>query len=161
MLNTLFSEMIQYYGGNARQIQHFVKVHAFAKLIGELENMEEETLEILEAAAYVHDIGIKPAEEKFGSCEGPLQEKEGPPVAKEMLERLGFEERIVERVCFLVGHHHTYTEIDGMDYQILVEADFLVNLYEDASDKGTVEAVYKNIFRTESGKRICREMFAL
>lgn len=161
MLNTLFSEMIRYYGGSARHIQHFVKVHAFAKLIGEMENIGEETLEILEAAAYVHDIGVKPAEEKFGSCEGPLQEREGVPAAKEMLDRLGFEERLAERVCFLVGHHHTYTEIDGIDYQILVEADFLVNLYEDAADKGTVEAVYKNIFRTESGKRICREMFGI
>lgn len=87
-------------------------------------------MHILEAAAYVHDIGIKVAEEKYGRCTGKLQEQEGPAVAREMLEKLGFEEKVPERVCYLVGHHHTYTDMDEMDYQILVEADFLVNLYK-------------------------------
>jgi hypothetical protein len=41
-----------------------------------------------------------------------------------MLGRLGFGAALVERVCYLVGHHHTYTNIDGPDYQILVEAGF-------------------------------------
>lgn len=159
MLNKLFMEMIRYYGGNAQQIQHFVKVHAFAKLIGEMEQVEEETLKILEAAAYVHDIGIKVAESRYGSCNGKLQEQEGPAVAKEMLERLGFEEHFTERVCYLVGHHHTYTEIDGIDYQILVEADFLVNLYEGDSDRGAVKSAYEGIFQTRSGKLLCRTMF--
>lgn len=159
MLNTLCMEMIRYYHGDAPRIQHFVKVHAFAKLIGEMEQVDEKTLEILEAAAYVHDIGIKPAESKYGTCGGKLQEQEGPPVAREMLERLGFEKALTERVCYLVGHHHTYTNIDGIDYQILVEADFLVNLYEDQLSKDTAQSVYKNLFKTQSGKQICKVMF--
>ena len=159
MLNSLFMEMIHYYKGDADRIQHFVKVHSFARLIGETERLDEETLEILEAAAYVHDIGIKPAEEKYGSCDGKLQEQEGPSVAREMLERLGFEERLVERVCYLVGHHHTYTGIDGMDYQILVEADFLVNLYEGNMGKEAAVSVCDRLFRTKTGKEICRTMF--
>lgn len=159
MLNDLFMEMINYYAGDANRIQHFVKVHSFAKLIGEMEHVEKETLRILEAAAYVHDIGIKPAEEKYGSCVGPLQEQEGPAVAKEMLERLGFDQELTARVCYLVGHHHTYKNIDGMDYQILVEADFLVNLYEGDQGKETEASAYEKIFRTKSGKQICRTMF--
>lgn len=159
MLNTLFMEMIKYYEGDAKRIQHFVKVHAFAKLIGEREQVDEETMEILEAAAYVHDIGIKPAESKYGSCNGKLQEQEGPAAAKEMLDRLGFEEKLVERVCYLVGHHHTYTGIEGIDYQILVEADFLVNLYEDGLGRDTAVSVWEKIFRTETGKQICKTMF--
>ncbi len=159
MLNELFIAMIDYYAGDANRIQHFVKVHSFAKLIGEMEHIEEKTMRILEAAAYVHDIGIKPAEEKYGSSDGKLQEKEGPSIAKEMLERLGFDMEETERVCYLVSRHHTYQDIDGMDYQILVEADFLVNLYEDHSDRDTVASVYEKIFRTESGKKICKVMF--
>ena len=91
MLNDLFLEMINYFAGDAKRIQHLVKVHSFAKLIGELEHVEEKTMRILEAAAYVHDIGIKPAEKKYGSCGGKLQEQEGPAAAKEILERLGFD----------------------------------------------------------------------
>ena len=159
MEDKLFMEMIRYYSGDAKRIQHFVKVHAFAKLIGEMEELDEKTMKILETAAYVHDIGIKPAERKYGKSNGKLQEQEGPSVAREMLVKLGFEDKITERVCYLVGHHHTYTNIEGMDYQILVEADFLVNLYEDHSNMETVNSVYHKIFRTESGKQICKTMF--
>ena len=159
MLNDLFIGMINYYAGDAKRIQHFVKVHAFAKLIGEKERLDEKTLRTLEAAAYVHDIGIKPAEEKYGSCDGKLQEQEGPAAARELLERLGFDAETTERVCYLVGHHHTYKDIDGIDYRILVEADFLVNLYEDGLGEAEADSVCERIFRTESGKRICRAMF--
>lgn len=161
MLNQLFLEMIRYYNGDANRIQHFAKVHAFAKLIGEMEQIGDRDLKTLEAAAYVHDIGIKPAEQKYGHSSGKLQEQEGPAIAEEMLNRLGFEKELTKRVCYLVGHHHTYTGIDGIDYQILIEADFLVNLYEDGHDQKTAATVYENIFRTQSGKQICKDMFAL
>ena len=92
---------------------------------------------------------------------GKLPEKEGPALAEQMLSELGFEKDVIERVSFLVGHHHTYTGIDGLDYQILVEADFLVNLFEGNTDTAHIRATYDNIFRTETGKKICREMFGL
>ena len=66
-----------------------------------------------------------------------------------------------DRVAYLVGHHHTYTNIDGMDYQILVEADFLVNLYEDSVPKAAAQNVLDKIFKTQTGKTICKEMFVL
>ena len=66
-----------------------------------------------------------------------------------------------DRVAYLVGHHHTYTNIDGMDYQILVEADFLVNLYEDSVPKAAAQNAPDKIFKTQTGKTICKEMFVL
>lgn len=66
---------------------------------------------------------------------------------------------MIDRVCYLVGHHHTYDHIDGSDYRILVEADFLVNLYEDGVSEETVKNAYDKIFRTEAGRRMCRLMF--
>ena len=90
-INELYQKMIEFYKGNPWRIQHFVKVHSFAKLIAEEEEVGQELQYILEAAALVHDIGIKPAEEKYGSSAGKLQEQEGPPVAEAMLAELGFE----------------------------------------------------------------------
>ena len=66
---------------------------------------------------------------------------------------------VTERVCYLVGHHHTYHDMDGMDYQILVEADFLVNLFEDKVSPEGCRNAYHKIFRTESGKRLYRTMY--
>ena len=62
----------------------------------------------------------------------------------------------IERICYLVGHHHTYSNIDGIDYQILVEADFLVNFYEDNLAKDAIDNALQKIFRTEAGKTLCR-----
>ena len=42
-LNQLYMEMIRYYESDAPRIQHFVKVHSFARLIGEAEGLDEET----------------------------------------------------------------------------------------------------------------------
>ena len=161
MINKLHMAMIELYHGDAKRTQHFCKVHSYAKLIAEMENVDAKTLFILETAALTHDIGIHLCEEKYGNCNGKLQEKEGPVLAEQMLSELGFEKDVIERVSFLVGHHHTYTGIDGLDYQILVEADFLVNLFEGNTDTAHIRATYDNIFRTETGKKICREMFGL
>ena len=157
--NQVTTAMIDYYKGDPKRIQHFTKVHSYARLIGIGEELDDASLFILEAAAYTHDIGIRVAEEKYGRCDGKLQEQEGPIIAQKMLSQLGFENYIVERICFLIGHHHTYDNIDGLDYQILVEADFLVNLYEDDAGNRAIDKAYKRIFKTETGKKIFRLMF--
>ncbi|MFI3236644.1 MAG: HD domain-containing protein [Lachnospiraceae bacterium] len=165
MQDKLLLEMLTYYAGDPMRAQHFIKVHAFARLIGSCEGLDEKTMHILEASAYVHDIGIKKAEELYASSNGKLQEELGPKIACEMLEGLGYESGVIDRICYLVGHHHTYSDIDGLDYQILVEADFLVNLYEDNVGKEpstrAIVHTYDTIFKTETGRRLCAEMFGL
>ena len=161
MINNLHMAMIELYHGDAKRIQHFCKVHSYAKLIAEMENVEAETLFILETAALTHDIGIHLCEEKYGNSNGKLQEKEGPAIAEKLLEDLGFSKEVSERVQYLIAHHHTYDNIDGIDYQILVEADFLVHMHEDELPEEAMQNAYRNIFRTEAGKKICREMFGM
>lgn len=159
MLNKLTMEMIEYYTGDPKRIQHFLKVHELAKLIASNEGLDERTRLIVEAAALVHDVGIKIGEKLYGECTGRHQEQLGPPMAKRMLAEAGFDAEVTERVCYLVGHHHTYTDIDGADLQILIEADFLVNLYDDHAAADAITAAYENIFATESGRQLCRMMF--
>ncbi len=160
-IGAVFDGMVRFDAGDARRIQHFVKVHAFARRIGLREGLDADTLAILEVAALTHDIGIRIAEAKYESCTGPQQEEEGPPAAAEMLAGLGFERPFVDRVCFLIGHHHSYGAIDGPDFQILVEADFLVNLHEGNMSAEAVRHAYDTIFRTGAGRALCRIMFAI
>ncbi len=161
MIQRLIFAMIDYYAGDPKRIQHFLKVHSFAKLIGQREGLDGSALRTLEAAAVVHDIGIKIAEQKFNSSAGKYQEQEGVQPAYDMLTALGFDIGCVQRVCYLVGHHHTYDAVDGSDYQILIEADFLVNLYEDGASEAAVRAAYEKIFRTQAGKQLCRTIFSI
>ena len=144
-LDELFLQMIAFFSGDPKRIQHFMKVHSFARIIGTKEGLDETSLFILEAAAYTHD--------------GKLQEQEGPIVAQRMLSDVGIENYLIDRICYLIGHHHTYDNIEGLDYQILVEADFLVNLYEDDINRHGIEQAYQQIFRTQTGKEIFNQMY--
>ena len=161
MTDELIIRTTEFFRGDARRIQHFMKVYTYAALIGRMEGLDDDTMCVLEAAAVVHDTGIKKAEELYGYNNGKLQEQYGPEAADVLLKECGYDLKDRERVCYLVAHHHTYTGMDGADYRILVEADFLVNMYEDDADINAVRTAYDKIFTTESGKRICRTMYDL
>ncbi len=155
----IIKKAIDYFGNDTKRINHFMKVYSFAKAIGELEGLSDREQSILEVTAVLHDIGIKNAEAKYNSSAGKYQEQEGPAVAQDILTEFDFDREFVERVKFLIGHHHTYDNIQGMDYQILVEADFIVNIYEDNMQKEAIENVINKIFVTKAGTEIAKTMF--
>ncbi|MBQ4050204.1 MAG: HD domain-containing protein [Oscillospiraceae bacterium] len=146
--------MADYDAGHPARISHFMKVWAYARTIGQLENLDRRTQLILELAALTHDIGIRNSLEKYGDCSGEHQQIEGPPGAAEMLSSLGYPKEIVDRVCWLIAHHHIYHEMTSPDYQILVEADLLVNFEE-----GNLPAD-DSLFRTVAGKALFKNMFS-
>lgn len=158
-INRVLSAMVTYYSGDAKRINHFLKVYGFAKLIGAQEGLTAAEQEILEIAALTHDIGIKNSELKYDSSSGSYQQIEGPPVAKAMLEHLGVADPVVERVCWLIAHHHTYNNITDSDYQILVEADFLVNIFEDNMSSEAIKSIDRKIFTTAAGRQLLKALY--
>ena len=160
-LAQLMAAVIKYDHGDVKRIQHLIKVHDLCLTIGLMENMPAEELWTLEAAAMLHDIGIHAGEAKHGGkCTGKHQEEEGPAVAQEILDSVGgFSAQQAERIKYLIAHQHTYNDIQGLDDQILVEADFLVNLYEDGEPLSAVEKVQERIFKTASGLAVLKSMY--
>jgi hypothetical protein len=152
-------EMITFLGTEKTQIAHALKVYAYALTIGELENLDEKSLEALVYAAVLHDIGIKVANEKYGSCTFKQQETEGPPEAEKILSRLEIEKSIIDRVCFLIAHHHSPAVSEDIDFRVLLEADYLVNLEEGNIALSQKDEILKNHFRTENGKSILISLF--
>ena len=157
----LIKKMTEYFKGDTRRIQHFLKVYSFAETIALLEQLDAYSLHILKTAAIVHDIGIKISEEKYGDSSGKHQELEGIAPAHKMLTELNFDTKTIERVCWLISHHHTYENIIHLDHRILIESDFLVNMCEDSMDKIRILSIYNKIFRTHSGRLLCRNLFYL
>lgn len=155
----LIMAMCRYEAGRPKRVQHFLKVYAFSQMIGRSEKIPAPVQQILETAAIVHDIGIKPSERKYGSDAGHYQELEGPAEVEKMLGELKYPRQMIDRVSYLVGHHHTYKDISGMDYQILVEADFLVNIFEGGMEEEEIRNVREKIFRTKTGKELLDTMF--
>ncbi len=158
-LEKLAAAAIAYDAGDARRVQHLMKVYAFCRLIGRSEGLDARQQNVLEAAALLHDIGIHQAESKHGSPAGVWQEKEGPAVAAPMLRQAGADEQELARVCWLIAHHHTYGAGEDTDLRILFEADFLVNAYEQNLPEQTCRTACERIFRTETGRRFLRDMF--
>lgn len=155
----IINEMIEYFNSDVKRINHALKVYSFAKTIGELEMLNNEQMLILETSAILHDIGIRLSEEKYSSTAGKYQELEGPPVAKEILLKYTNNEAFINRVCFLIGNHHSYDNIDGADFQILVESDFLVNIFEDKVDAINVSVIKEKIFKTAAGTSFIQSMY--
>lgn len=163
MIEEIEQGMILYTQGNKikHDVAHFLKVHQYARIIGKLEHLEKREQEILEVAAIVHDIACPMCREKYGNSAGYLQEQEGPALVKDFLKNYSLDEAFIERVAYLVGHHHTYKDVDGLDYQILLEADFLVNGDESNFTKEAIEKMKKNIFKTKTGIELLNHIFEL
>ena len=160
-LHRLTLSMLAWEAGNPHRSQHLLKVWAFVRTLALEEGLDPELTALIEAAALVHDIGIRPALEKHGSSAGPLQEKEGIEPARALLLSLGFAPETAERVACLVGVHHTLEPVLGVDHQILLEADYLVNLHEGGQSPEAVASVLEKVFKTDTGRRLLCQMFEL
>ena len=153
------TKMLNLYKNDSKRIQHFLKVYTITKLICQMEEVDEKTLWICCCSALVHDIGIKEATKKHGYCNGYLQQLYGPNEAMKLLSECNLDRESIERICFLVGHHHTYNDIKQLDYQILVEADFLVNFYEEGLKPYNRDYCVNKIFKTKSGLKLYDLMY--
>lgn len=158
-VSAVMKRMVEYFEGDVKRINHALKVYALAKSIGELEAIPEEKMKALEVAAVLHDIGIKESEKKYSSSSGKYQELEGPPIARDILQEFSLDQGLIDRVCFLIGNHHTYPKIDDIDFQILVEADFLVNIFEDDMNQEQIKTILKKYFKTNTGLDYIESMY--
>lgn len=156
-------ELKNHFGSDQRRINHSLKVLGYALEILEGENLEGEIRYIVVTAALLHDVGIKPAEEKYNSSAGSYQEIEGPPIVAEMMTRHGEPPGRMERVAYIVGGHHTPAKNNGIDFQIIWEADLLVNIAEEGLDTNPerLEILLAKNFRTTAGIRIAHEFYKL
>jgi hypothetical protein len=157
-LSALEARVEDYFGADVRRMAHTRRVLAYAQQILECEPANEETVQ---AAATLHDIGIPEAERKYGTAAGHYQELEGPPIAAELLRELGASSELVDVVCRLVACHHSPGEVDAAEFDVLWDADWLVNLadeYTGASEQKLRGAI-ERIFRTQTGKRLAKDTY--
>jgi putative nucleotidyltransferase with HDIG domain len=151
-------EMKKYFGEDLKRVNHALKVARYAEQILKVEGGNP--LVVL-GAAYLHDIGIHEAERKYESTSGHYQEREGPSIAREILERLDVQKEIVEEICDIVGHHHNPRDEETLNFQILYEADWLVNIEEEglSKDRERIEKIVRMVFRTATGKQLAKKLY--
>ncbi|MDO8536240.1 MAG: HD domain-containing protein [Candidatus Omnitrophota bacterium] len=154
----LLSRMEGYFAEDARRIKHARAVLGYAK---EILEKEEGDRSIVIPAAILHDIGIKECERKHGSTAGHLQEEEGPPIAARILRELNVSEEIIAEACQIIASHHSPGEVDTMNFKIIWDADWLVNLKDeyDIKDKEKLKDVIAKVFLTKAGRSKAEELY--
>jgi len=146
------------FGNDQRRIDHALAVLGHAEAILATEPAAD--AEVVTAAAILHDIGIQEAERKHGSSAGRWQEIEGPPIARAILSRTTMAPDKIDHVCNIVANHHS-AGFDSLEFRILWDADWLVNLPDEFPDETgpTMEARITKLFRTHAGLSRAREIF--
>ena len=158
MKDKLLKELEVFFGSDTKRINHAKRVLGFAEQI--LKN-EKADGHIVIPASILHDVGIKIAESKYGSSAGHYQEMEGPAVAREILSRAGFKKEDIDEICLIIAHHHSPGKVDTLNFKVLYDADWLVNLKDetDTNDKAKLGAMIDKIFLTDTGKEIARKLY--
>ena len=82
-------------------------------------------------------------------------------LVRSFLAGTGMTEAQIARVAYLVGHHHTLQNICGMDYQILIEADYIANASENGYSKQSVMHFMDTVMKTASGKHLAASVLGI
>ena len=129
----------------------------------ELNRTEKGDYNIIMAAGLLHDIGIHEAERKYRSNAGKYQEIEGPPIARTILEQVGMPGQQIDEICQIIAHHHTPGKLNTVNFKVLYDADWLVNLGDefDTSDKAKLAGLIEKVFLTQSGKDMARKIYLI
>ncbi len=130
---------IEYDRGDRRRIHHLLKVHDLTVTIGRLEGVDEATMTTAEAAAIV---------------------AQGPGEARLLMRRTGgFTTAETDRVAYLREHCHDYMSVEGMDRQILLEAEMLVDIHECQLTQEAIENIGRELFKTKTGRQLLDAMY--
>ena len=159
MCDQLIAEMKKLFGDDQQRIDHALKVLDYAGKISEVE-LQGDPL-VIKAAAILHDIGIHNAERKHNSSDGRFQELEGPPIARNIMIKLGIEEDLIEHVCRIVGSHHTADAVDTPEFRTIWDADWLVNIPAKCNgySQDKLTRFIDKIFKTARGKELAYNFF--
>jgi hypothetical protein len=154
----LIGEMIDYFGDDKKRINHALNVLDYARKIHKSEGGD---LMIVEAAAILHDIGIPESELKYNSSAGNYQEIEGPPIANGILKEFEISSEDIFHICRIIANHHSDKDIDTIEFRIIWDADWLVNIPDERNveDKERLEHEINKLFKTETGREIAKNKF--
>jgi HD superfamily phosphodiesterase len=153
-------EMKKYFKKDFKRIGHASRVARYAEKIGMAEGGN---LAVILASGYLHDIGIHEAEKKYNSTAAKYQEKEGPPIAEEIMKKLGASDDLILEVCDIIGHHHHPRKEETLNFKVLYDADLIANIEDNQKENPIkpekIKKIIESSFCTKNGKKIATKHF--
>ncbi len=166
LINDTIAEMViryySHYPQMREDILHTQEVASFARLIAINEGLTERETELIEASAWLHDIGCPRAKEECGNSLPANQQRVGRIVTEELLKDvdiLTIDEKkwLVE----VVGTHHQFQSAIDLHFEPLFESDLIVNLLSGYHSMDKAPMFFKNMMTTESGKCLFKTLIKL
>jgi HD superfamily phosphodiesterase len=152
-------EMKHYFKQDFRRIGHATKVARYAE---QIVKEEKGDVAVALSAAYLHDIGIHEAEKKYQSTAAEHQETEGPPIAREILSKLGAAPELIAEVCDIVGRHHHPRAEESINFKAVYDADLIINLDEHRQEahlsNDRLKALIEKDFLTATGRALAKKI---
>jgi len=152
-------EMRHYFKGDFKRPSHATRVAKYAE---KLTTEERGNPAVAISAAYLHDIGIKEAERKHKSTDAKYREEEGPPIARNILNKLNAKDEMIEEVCDIIGHHHDPNSEETINFRIVYDADQIVNMEENYKESSMgndrLSEIIGKTLLTESGRKLAESL---
>ena len=155
--------MIDYYAAcDSTQIAHTLCVHEYTRMLAMREGYDERKRGLLEIAALLHDIGCPSAKWKYGDSQPIHQQQEGMCIAADWFasDPSWLDTQEAQWVVDVVGAHHNAVQAEVLGFEVLYEADLIVNLFEGYYPVDYADVYYRKMVRTKSGKQLFRQLFA-
>ena len=148
-------EMKRYFKTDFKRIAHAMRVGRYAERIGK---SEAANMPVVLAAAYLKNIGIVEAERKHDSTEPQFRAREGVPIAREMMIKLGAAEELIDAVTAVVGQYEKPSSDDDLILKVIYDADRIATLEDRQKETPLEEAALKEMiaasFLTVNGKQL-------
>lgn len=108
----------------------------------------------MQAAAILHDVTIKYCKEHYNGDASQNNQKQVVSIlVTRFLESANYLPSYVPKIIELVNCYHDYDKPKNKLLQLLMEADLIVNCYENRPDYKKAEYI-KKIFQTDGGKEL-------
>lgn len=161
--NCIAKRVIDYYATTPpvmEQIVHTQAVASYTRLIATMEGLEQQQVDLLETAAWLHDIGCPNARIRYGNSRPLYQQSEGQKLVGEWLQgEADLTNNEKEWLVQVVGHHHQRPAALKWHFEPLYDADLIVNIWEGYYAMEKAESQYKKLICTESGKHFFDTFF--
>ncbi len=140
-------------------ILHTQEVVCYTRLIAKGEGVPNCEVELLEAAAWLHDIGCPRSKEIFGNSLPENQHSIGRQVATDLLASVDCLSEIEKKwIADVVGSHHQFSKAEELGFMPLFEADLIVNILSGYHPREKAQMLYDSMMVSESGRELFKTL---
>jgi putative nucleotidyltransferase with HDIG domain len=140
----------EHFAADKKRIAHAKKVLKSAEDILRVEGGDPH---IVIPAAILHDVGIRENKRDH--------ERAGAEIARKLLLKHGFQKAHIDEICDIILHHHSKANPGRKNFEIVYDADRLVNLKDEihSRDRSNIEIKIDSSFLTSTGKALARKIY--